>query len=78
MIRWKANFKGQEVVGIGLEAGNIERLMNGEPVRVPAASMGLPFDILIHYGRDKDALVAELESLGAPLPEPKPIPDGGA
>lgn len=76
MIRWRGNRGGREVVGLGIEAGNVERLMNGEPILVKGETVGIPFDIFIHYGATSDALVSDLEEAGIRLPKAQPIEGG--
>lgn len=56
------------LVFLGLSGENITRLVAGEPIRVPAARMkalGLPvMEVIIHYGKTEEALVAELGEHG--------------
>lgn len=65
MIRWYATTPdGRHTVGLGLEAGNIERLVDGRPILVRGETLGLPHDILIHYGATKLQMIEELREQG--------------
>jgi hypothetical protein len=61
MIKWTGVIKGREVVGLGLEHENVGRLQQGLPIYVMGAELGLPFDILIHYGEDAKALAKDIK-----------------
>ncbi|HMH92359.1 MAG TPA: hypothetical protein VK586_14895 [Streptosporangiaceae bacterium] len=53
---------------LGLSGENVTRLAAGEPIRVSAAQMkqlGLPqIEVVIHYGRTEDDILAELKAHG--------------
>lgn len=72
MIRYTATDKdGRRVIGLGLEAGNIERLMDGQPILVKGASISIPFDIIIDYAPTKAAMIEKLRAAGIVLPPEK-------
>lgn len=59
MVRFIADGDdGKRLVGLGLEKGNIERLMQGKPIRVSGESINMPgiSDIMIFYGETPQAL----------------------
>ena len=39
---------GRTSLGIGLSAGNVQRLMEGRPIAIDGTKLGLPIDVLIH------------------------------
>lgn len=52
---------GTPIITLGLEEGNIERLKRGEPIYKNLAEVcGVPVRIVIHYGKDQAALLADL------------------
>lgn len=57
MIKWKGRRGNREVVGFGLEERNLKKLRADEPIYVMGEEMGLPFDVLIYYGKDMATLV---------------------
>lgn len=72
MIRYTATApNGRRVIGLGLEAGNVERLMNGEPIFIKGESLGIPFDILIDYAATKNAMLERMRESGVVLPPEK-------
>ncbi len=63
MIKFTADMNGgRKLIGIGLTAGNIERLKQGKPIHISLEEMGLPWraDIGILYGETEDSLREEL------------------
>ena len=56
------------LVFLGLSGENITRLIAGEPIRIPATrmrAMGMPaMEVIIHYGRTEETLLAELGEHG--------------
>ena len=73
MIRWKArqkSIRGNVVIGLGLEAGNIDRLMAGKPIFIGGETVGLPgLEIIIHYGANHEAMIEEMENAGLIIDE---------
>lgn len=68
MIKWKSNKSGKTLIGLGLEAGNIEKLMNGQPIYINGKDIGEAADILIHYGATKESIIEEMKKAGVVLP----------
>lgn len=68
MIKWKATKHNTTLIGLGLEAGNIEKLMGGQPIYIYGKDIGEPVDILIHYGATKERMVEDMKEAGAVLP----------
>lgn len=66
MMKWRVTQPdGRPMLCIGLEAGNIERLKRGEPIKFPAEKLDMPgFDIFIHYGETKEQMVKDIEGVG--------------
>ena len=59
---------GVPLLLLGLTGENVTRLAAGEPIRIPAAhlaGLGLPpVEIVIHYGRDDQVVLADLAAHG--------------
>jgi hypothetical protein len=68
MIKWKSSKGGKTLLGFGLEAGNVEKLMNGQPIYIYGKDIGEPVDILIHYGSTKEQMIEDMKEAGAVLP----------
>jgi hypothetical protein len=64
---------GTPVLFLGLSGENVTRLAAGEPIRVGAdamAALGLPqVEVILHYGRTEDDIVAELKAHGMQIGE---------
>jgi hypothetical protein len=64
---------GVPVLFLDLAGENVTRLAAGEPIRVSASAMsdlGLPqVEVILHYGRTEDDIVAELKSHGMQIGE---------
>ena len=64
---------GVPLLLLGLSGENVTRLAAGEPIRVSAAAMrelGLPqVEVVLHYGRTEDDIVAELKAHGVEMRE---------
>lgn len=64
---------GVPVLFLGLSGENVTRLAAGEPIRVSATAMrdlGLPqVEVILHYGRTEDDIVAELKAHGMQIGE---------
>jgi len=59
---------------LGLDAENIRRLTNGQPIVVSLAELGGSDDVAIMYGETLDDIKRDLEAAqGSPLPEPIPL-----
>jgi hypothetical protein len=54
------------LVLIGLEERNLEKLREGKPYHRHGAEVGLPFDIVIFYGKTEDDIVSTMEQLSGP------------
>ena len=59
---------GRQLVGLGLSAGNVEKLQAGHPILIKQEAMGLPFDIVILYGETEESMVDGLKSHGMEFP----------
>jgi hypothetical protein len=64
---------GALVLFLGLSGENVTRLAAGEPIRVSAgamAALGLPqVEVILHYGRTEDDILAELKAHGMQVGE---------
>lgn len=72
MIRFLAtNEDGGTVIGLGLSRANVDRLVDGEPIQVDAASVNAPFrgQIFIFFGETEEAMAEELQRGGAIGPQ---------
>jgi hypothetical protein len=66
MIKFKATSeKGQELLGFGITAKNVERLKKGDPIFICGRDMDLPFDVIILYGETEQEMVRLLRTMGA-------------
>jgi hypothetical protein len=68
MIKWKSNKHNKTLIGLALEAGNIERLMEGKPIYIYGKDIGETADIMIHYGATKERIIEDMKEAGAVLP----------
>ncbi len=73
MLKWTASRRsGRKVIGLGLTAENVDLLMQGKPIMIDGAKMGLPFDIAVHYGATVQTLIDDLDEQGITVgPETK-------
>ena len=58
---------GETVFFLGLSDGNLQRLREGRPMRIPLATLGGTDTVLIHYGHTEQAIVEELRQKGVRL-----------
>lgn len=70
----KATARGDDgiMVFLGLSFMNLHRLQEGQPIIVDLAEMGLPADerpskILLHAGKNEQAIITELRAHGVKL-----------
>lgn len=68
MIKFTSNKGNKKLIGLGLEAGNVEKLMNGQPIFVRGSDVGEVSDILIFYGATKEQMIEGIREAGAVLP----------
>lgn len=73
MIMLRARINGIFILGI--DRGNIERLLKGEPILVALAEMGGTDDVLIMAGETLKDIQNDLEKQIGKLPEPTPYED---
>lgn len=71
MIKWKSEKDGQKILGLALELGNIERLMEGMPIYIKGSDIGESTDIFIHYGLTADKIILQMKESGIVLPPEK-------
>lgn len=57
-------FKAEGMVGFGLSAGNIEKLMQGMPIKVNGKDIGIDHDVVIFYGRTEQDMVQMFKDEG--------------
>jgi hypothetical protein len=64
---------GLPLLLLGLSGENVTRLAAGEPIRIKSGDMTAlgfpPMEVVIHYGRTEDDIVAELKAHGVKLRE---------
>lgn len=59
---------------LGLDAENVKRLLDGQPILVALAELGGKDDVLIMAGETLDKVKADLEkAIGHELPEPQDL-----
>lgn len=69
MVKFVASREnGRKIVGIGITAGNIERLRNGKPIHIHLEELGLPWacEVMIIYGDTEQSLADDLKGLIGP------------
>lgn len=75
MIRARLN---NGVCILGIDAENVRRLKQGQPIRVDLSQMGGRDTVVLMYGETMAAIARELERLnGKPLPPAQPFTDSG-
>ncbi len=60
----------------GIDAENVRRLVDDNPLMVDLHQMGYPFRIIITYGDTLAEVQARLERIGGPLPPATPFMPG--
>jgi hypothetical protein len=77
MILWKSPIRdGGVMIGIGLEAGNIDKLKKGQPILRSLDVIGyIGAMVTIVYGETKDDIIADLKKHGMTVAE---VPPPGA
>jgi hypothetical protein len=60
---------------MGIDAGNVKRLKKGQPLNIDLRPLGGSDRVVIIYGETPQAIIAELERAGGPLPPAMPMPD---
>jgi len=71
MIKFTASGQGVTLVGLGLEAGNIQRMQNGQPIRVRFSDLGFTgalgsVQIMIFTGTDRASMRRDLQPFIGP------------
>lgn len=65
----------KDVIFFGLTRNNVNRLMQGEPILVDLAEIGLPSrKVVIHFGETEEAIVDEMRR-SIPTFAFKPVPE---
>lgn len=60
----------------GIEAENVRRMKDGQPIRIDLKPMGGTDTLVLMYGETQGDIKRELETaFGHPLPEPEPWPE---
>jgi hypothetical protein len=57
-----------DLVVLGIDARNVDRLRDGKPIHVVGEPLGVPFDVAVLYGDTLHDVAAEFERAGVPLP----------
>lgn len=63
MLQAYTGERGERLI-VGVTRGNIDRLTAGKPMRVQIAEHVSVREVIVVFGEDKHAIVAELESAG--------------
>lgn len=69
MIKFVANSdSGRTLIGLGLSAGNLQRLKEGKPIHIHFEEINLPWNasLMIMYGDTEDAMKEELKEFIGP------------
>ena len=62
---------GRRFLMLGLEAGNIERLMDGCAIKIDCRPFGIDATLVIDYARTKADMIEKMREAGAVLPPEK-------
>lgn len=62
---------GRRFLILGLEAGNLQRLLDGDPIRLDGRDYGVDVEIVIDYAPTKEAMIERLREAGVVLPPEK-------
>lgn len=63
---------------MGLDAENVRRLKDGQPIEIDLAPLGGTDKVLLVFGETMQAILDELqEATGQKLPTPQPMPKKG-
>jgi hypothetical protein len=71
MIKFTASGNGITIVGLGLEHGNLDRLKDGQPIRVKLSDLGFvgatgAIQIMIFAGKDAVSMQRDLSQFIGP------------
>jgi hypothetical protein len=62
--------KPNKTIFLGIDKGNVNRLVEGQPILVEGDTLGMPgLDVAIHYGTTLPDVLADLRAAGLPIPE---------
>lgn len=65
MIKVRASLGGADTVFLGLEKANIDMLLEGKPILVSGAELGLPgVQVVILAGQTKAEILNDLRAIG--------------
>jgi hypothetical protein len=64
MIKFITEGGGRQMIGLGLSDGNLGKLWEGQPIHIMAEELGIGFDLLIFWGKNEQAMQAQLTKLG--------------
>lgn len=56
MIKFKVSKDGKPLLGLGISAENVKRLIAGQPIIVDGVEMGIEVEVMIFYGETEDDL----------------------
>jgi len=63
MVKFTSTREGRTLVGLGLSAGNVQRLREGKPIHVHLEELNLPYkiELMIMYGETEQEIANELK-----------------
>lgn len=62
----------RRIIGIGLSAGNLRRLQQGQPIAFRTEEIGITgYDVMVVFGETEEAIYKELDSTGHLIEEPQ-------
>jgi len=64
---------GNGIFILGVDAENIKRLKQGEPIKVDLSDLGGSDTVVITYGNTMAEIQSELEVLFGPMPAAQPL-----
>jgi hypothetical protein len=63
---------------LGVDAQNMQRLMNGKPLYVDLSAIGGHDTFVLMYGKTLADVMRELETMGFDIPPAQPFDEGNA
>lgn len=69
MIKVRATIKGQDTLILGLSRGNVERLLDNQPILINGRELAVPFQILMVGNETEEDIMEDLRSIGLAVPK---------
>lgn len=69
MIKARATIKGQDTLIFGLSRGNVEGLLDNQPILINGRELAVPFQILMVGNETEEDIMEDLRSIGLAVPK---------